>query len=157
MKKLIIAHLNINALRNKFEFLANQIKGKVDLLVVSETDLDESSSQVGFTRPFRLDRNSNRGGMMLFILEYISAKIIFTEVSLIEGFSVEINLRKQKWCICCSYNPNKPNINKHIEALSKSIDLFSSNHENILLMGDFNAGLDDTVLKDFCIYIILQI
>ena len=90
MKKLIIAHLNINALRNKFEFLANQIKGKVDLLVVSETDLDESSSQVGFTRPFRLDRNSNRGGM-LFVLEDISAKIIFTEVSPTEGFSVEIN------------------------------------------------------------------
>ena len=29
-------------------------------------------------------------------------------------------------------------------------DLFSSNYENVLLMGDFNAGLDNAVLKDFC-------
>ena len=58
---------------------------------------------------------------------------------------------KQKWLICCSYNPNKHNISKHIEALSKSIDLFSSNYENALLMGDFNAGLDNAVLKDFAI------
>ena len=87
---------------------------------------------------------------MLFVREDILAKLIFTEVSPIEGFYVEINLRKQKWLICCSYNPNKHNISKHIEALSKSIDLFSSNYENVLLMGDFNAGLDNAVLKDFC-------
>ena len=28
-------------------------------------------------------------------------------------------------------------------------DLFSSNYEYVLLMGDFNAGLDNAVLKDF--------
>ena len=156
MKKLIIAHLNINSLRNKFEFLVDQIKGKVDLLMVSETKLDESFPQgqfkiSGFSRPFRLDRNSIViGRIMLFVREDIPAKLIFTEVSPIEGFYVEINLRKQKWLICCSYNPNKHNISKHIEALSKSIDLFSYYYENVLLTGDFNAGLDNAVLKDFC-------
>ena len=63
---------------------------------------------------------------------------------------MEINLRKQKWLICCSDNPNKPNISKNIGALSKYIDLFSSNYENVLLTGDFNADLDNSVLKDFC-------
>ena len=87
---------------------------------------------------------------MLFVRENILAKLIFTEVSPIEGFYVEINLRKQKWFICCCYNPNKHNISKHIEALNKSIDLFSSNYENVLLMGDFNAGFENAVLKDFC-------
>ena len=66
--------------------------------------------------------------LMLFVREDNPAKLIFTEVSPIEGFYVEINLRKQKWLIFCSYNPNKHNISKHIEVLSKSI----------LLMGDFN-------------------
>ena len=84
-----------------------------------------------------------------FIREDIPAKLIFTEVSPIEGFYVEINLRKQKWLICCSYNPNKHYISKHIEALSKSIHLFPSNYENLPLMGDFNAGLGNAVLKDF--------
>ena len=154
MKKIIIAHLNINSLRNKFEFLIDQIKGNVDLLTVSETKFDESFPQGqfqinGFSRPFRLDRINNGGGIMLFVREDIPAKLIFTEVSPIEGFYVEINLGKQKWLICCSYNPNKHNISKHIEVLSKSIDLFSSNYENLLFIGDFNAGLDNAVLKDF--------
>ena len=154
MKKLIIEHPNINSLRNKFEFLVDQIKGKVDVLIVSETKLNESFPQgqfkiSGFSWPFRLDRNSNGGGIMLFVREDIPAKLIFTEVSPIEGFYVEINLRKQKWLIFWSCNPNKHNISKHIEALS--IDLFSSNYENVLLMGDFNAGLDNAVLKDFAI------
>ena len=62
---------------------------------------------------------------------------------------MESNLKKRKWLICCSYNPNKHNISKHIDTLSESIDLFSFNYENILLMGDFNAYLDNAVLKDF--------
>ena len=43
-KKLIIAHLNTNSLRNKFEFLIFIIKDKVDVLMVSETKLDQSFS-----------------------------------------------------------------------------------------------------------------
>ena len=86
---------------------------------------------------------------MLFVREDIPAKLIFTEVSPIEGFYVEINSRKQKWLICCSYNPNKHNTSKHIQALSKRFNLFSSNQENVILIGDFNAGLNNAVLKDF--------
>ena len=48
LKKLIIAHLNINSLRNKFEFLVDQIKKKVDRLMVSETKLNESFPQGQF-------------------------------------------------------------------------------------------------------------
>ena len=123
--------------------------------MVSENKLDESFPQgqfkiSGFGRPFRLDRNSNGVGIMLFVREEIPAKLIFTEVSPIEGFYVETNLRKQNRLICCSYNPNKHNIRKHIETLSRSIDFFSSNYENVLLTGDFNAGLDNAVLKDLC-------
>ena len=135
MKKLIIAHLNTNSLRNKFEFLADQIKGKVDLLMVSECKIDESFPQgqfkiIGFSRQFRLDRNSNGGGIMLFVCEEVQAKLIVTEIWLIEEFYVEINLRQQKWLIRCSYIPNKRNTSKHTEALSKNIELFSSNYEN---------------------------
>ena len=100
MKKLIIAHLNINSLRNKFEFLVDQIKGKVDLLMVSETKLDESFRQgqfkiSGFSRPLRHDSN-NKGGVILFFREDIPPKVIFTEISPVEGFYVEINFRKEK-------------------------------------------------------------
>ena len=62
---------------------------------------------------------------------------------------MEIHLRKRKWFICCSYNPNKHNISKHIQALSKSIDLFSSNYEYILLMRDNNPSCIDLLLTNF--------
>ena len=60
--KLIIAHLNINSLRNKFEFPISLIKDNIDVLMISETKLDESfpTSQFtinGFSGPFSLDRN----------------------------------------------------------------------------------------------------
>ena len=147
LKKVIIANVNINS-------FVDQIKGKVDLLMVSEMKLDENFSQdqfkiSSFSRAFRPNRNSS-GGVIIWFIRDIPAKLIFSDVLPTEGFYVEINLRKQKWLICCSYNPNKHKISKHIEALSKSIDLFSSNYENFLLMGDFNAGLVSAVLKDFC-------
>ena len=72
-----------------------------------------------------------------------SAKLIFAEIWPIEGFYVEINLRKRKWLILSFYNRKN-------QALSKSIDLSSTSYENFLLMRDFNADLDNAVLKDFC-------
>ena len=69
VKKLIIAHMNMNSLRKKFELLAEFIRGKVDILMVSETKTDESLplgqfKVNGFNAPFRLNRNSNGGGIM---------------------------------------------------------------------------------------------
>ena len=42
VSKLIIAHLNINSLSNKFELLIEFIRGKVDILMISETKVDKS-------------------------------------------------------------------------------------------------------------------
>ena len=42
VNKLIIVHLNINSLRNKFEFLVEFTRGKVEILIISETKIDES-------------------------------------------------------------------------------------------------------------------
>ena len=33
VNKLIFAHLNINSIRNKFEFLAMLVKGEIDILI----------------------------------------------------------------------------------------------------------------------------
>ena len=39
--RIDLAHLNINSLRNKLDLLADQIKGNVDVLAISETKLDD--------------------------------------------------------------------------------------------------------------------
>ena len=48
VNKLILAHLNINSIRNKFEFLAMQVKGKIDILIISGTKIDESFPKGNF-------------------------------------------------------------------------------------------------------------
>ena len=68
--------------------------------MVSETKIDSSfpSAQFhleGYTTPYRLDRNANGGGILLYIREDIPSKLLNTDLS-IEGFFVEIRLRKKK-------------------------------------------------------------
>ena len=38
--RLIIGHLNVNSLRNRFEMLEELIKDKIDIFLTSETKLD---------------------------------------------------------------------------------------------------------------------
>ena len=40
--KLVFVHLNINSVWDKFELLAEQIKGNMDVLMISETKIDDS-------------------------------------------------------------------------------------------------------------------
>ena len=42
LNKLIMAHLNVNSLRNKLEFLKEQIQDNIDILMISETKIDAS-------------------------------------------------------------------------------------------------------------------
>ena len=39
INRLIFGHLNINSLRNKFDLLCEQIKGSIDIFMISETEL----------------------------------------------------------------------------------------------------------------------
>ena len=101
-KKIIIAHLNIISIRNKFDFLTDVVKDKIDILMTSVSKLDNSfpDSQFlieGFGKPFRLDRNRNGGAIMLFIRSDIPAKVISTDKNPFESFHVELNFRKKKW------------------------------------------------------------
>ena len=81
LNRVILAQLNINSIRNKFDLLAEGIKGKVDVLMISETKIDESfpSRQFfieGFTPPYRLDRNCHDSGILVHVREDILSKLI---------------------------------------------------------------------------------
>ena len=57
--KLIMGHLNINSIRNKFDALSVIVRNNVDILMISET---KQFLFHGFIAPYRLDRNSKGGG-----------------------------------------------------------------------------------------------
>ena len=91
LNKLIIAHLNVNSLRNKLEFLKEQIQDNIDILMISETKIDASFPigqflLNGYSTPFRLDRNAHGGGILLYVREDIPSKLLLVEENLIEGF-----------------------------------------------------------------------
>ena len=85
-----------------------------------------------------------------FLYGKIPAKRIASETPPVEDLYVEVKLRKQKWLINCSLNPNKSMISQHMEALGKNMDIYFSTYENFIFFDDFNAGMVHSVLKDFC-------
>ena len=154
MNKLIFGHLNINSLRNKFDLLSEEVKGSIDILMVSETKLDGSFPEgqfliEGFHSPFRFDRNRNGGEIMLYVREDIPAKLLSHDFPCAESFSVEINLYKKKSLIKSSYNPRKNNIENHLDIISRSLHTLSTKYENIVPLGVFNACVDDEALQTF--------
>ena len=66
-----------------------------------------------------------------------------------EAFIFELNFHKKKWLVCCSYNPNKSNIYRHLDTLRESLDLYSAHYENTILIRDFNVNIDDPHMESF--------
>ena len=92
------------------------IKDYVDLLLISETKIDSSFPIAqfhidGYTI-HRCDSDENGGGLLLYVREGVPSALLKTD-SEIEAFYVELTIRKKKWLLCCSYNPNKNFIMKH--------------------------------------------
>ena len=110
----IIGHLNINSIHNKFEMLSMSVVQYVDILVLSETKLDSTFPSIqflinGFSVPHRLDQNNKGNGILLYVRDKIIV-LPLNRYSLpphIEILFFELNLRNQKWLVCCSYNPHK--------------------------------------------------
>ena len=155
LNKLVVAHLNINSLRLKFDSLAQKITGNVDILMISETKLDNSFPEgqfliEGYRKPYGNDRNYHGGGIMLYVRADISSKLLSRELLPMEVFYVEINLHKKKWSLSSSYNPNKNTIKSHIVMLHKGLALYSSKYENFIVLGDFNVGMDSNDMAVFC-------
>ena len=82
---IMVAQINVNSIRNKFDALMTGIQNKVVILLTSETKLDETFptrqfSIEGFTSPYRLNRNRFGGGLLASIREDIPLKLIKTEL-----------------------------------------------------------------------------
>ena len=76
-------------------------------------------------------------------------KLILMRNSTIEVF-LELKLGKKKWPLHCSYNPHRRFISKHLINIGKNLDLLSTKYDNILLLGDSNAEVENNFVKEFC-------
>ena len=155
--KPIIAQININFLEKKFEPLLSLVKDKIDILMISETKLDDTFpfnqfSIEGYSQQFRLDRNCHGGGIIIYVRDHIPCKQIKScgLPGNVEGMFIEITIGKTKWLLVGGYNPQKESISYFLDHISKGIDKNLSSHENFLIMGDFNCPMSEKVMKEFC-------
>ena len=124
-------------------------------MLVAETKIDDSFPQGqfiidGFSAPYRFDCNCLGGGLILFVREDFPSNLLSVEEKPIESFYVELNLRNSKWLVNCSYNPHKNSIGNHLDRISESLDLLSSDYEKMIFLGDFNVTDDEHHMKSFC-------
>ena len=150
----ILAHININSIRNKFDQLVDGAKGNVDILMISETKIHDSFPTMQFHIEgycvFRLDRNEYGGDILVYVREDSPSKLIPMKNCSIETFFIELNLRRKKWLLCCTYNLHRDFISNLVSNTGKNLDLFSANYDHIVLLGDFNAEFQNHFLKEFC-------
>ena len=111
------------------------------MLSYSEKKIDNSFSKgqfliKSFCEPLIIDRN--RGGILFCFRGDIPGKPLSVEPLPTECLFVEINLWL-KWII-----------SNHLQLTRKKLDLYSSNYEHIILVGDFNSKMNDKCMNDFC-------
>ena len=156
VNRLIVGHLNINSIRNKFHPLVKIIKNNIDILVLTETKLDSSFPFIQFDIDgyiqFRLDKKHDAGGIIIYIREDIPCRELKNHLlsNNIEGIFLEINLRKSKWLLFGGYNPVKSNIDTFIQSLELILDHNMQHLEFFLLLGDFNSETSEKSMNDFC-------
>ena len=111
--------------------LSRSVAQYVDILMLSETKLDSTFPSIqflinGFSVPHRLDQNSKGGGILLYVRDKIIV-LPLNRYSLkphTEILLFELNLRKQKWLVCCSYNPHKNLIKEHLQVFTEGIQFY---------------------------------
>ena len=154
--RLIIGNLNINSLSSKFDQLKLLIQGKVGILIITGTKLDDSSPTdqfiiSGYSKLYRLDRNRNGGRIIIYIREDIPSK----QINLlklpddIENIFIEVNLYKTKWLMCGCYHPPNQNDQYFFNNLGSALYKYSQDYERFLLIGDFNAEDTEPCLSEF--------
>ena len=110
--------------------------------MITETKLDDSLPTMQFNiegyYTFRLDRNEYGGGILLYVRDDI------------QSFFIELNLRKEKWLLCCTYYPNCSFISDLLSTAGNNIDILLVNYKNFSLMEDLNVEGHNGFIKELC-------
>ena len=109
------------------------------------SQLCNSKSEGYYT--FRSDWNEYGGCIVLYVRDDIPSKLTPLKNSTVEGFFIELNLRKKKWLLCYTYNLNSSFISDHLNTIGNNIDLLSANYKKFFLTGDLNSKGHNGCLK----------
>ena len=124
--RLIFGQLNINSLRNKFETLKLIVKVNLDILIITESKLDDTFP----TNQFIIH------GVIIYVRDDIPCREMKTHTSTsnLEGIFFEINLKISKWLVFGGYDPHKDNISNFMNQLGPCLDHYMAKYDNFLLL-----------------------
>ena len=160
-KNMIIGHVNINSLRNKYDPIRSILQnGLCDIFTLSETKLDESFSTaqfhiINFTL-HRKDRNAHGGGIITYIRSDLPHRRR-TDLELNYASAFELVVRevqfykKEKWFICSCYK--LPCIKDSVfeRSFSELLNSLQIESPHILIIGDINFDMNkENTLSNLC-------
>ena len=162
-KNVIFAHVNVNSLKNKFEYFKQILSdGMVDVLCCTETKLDSSYSIQLYScndfKCYRRDKTAQSGGMIVFVRSDIphnrATQYEITDTTChIENIVIEFSFKKLQLLLFCVYkNPKVPK-GKFIDCLSKLYETTVENNKESILLGDINIDMrtnENIVDKQIC-------
>ena len=98
-----------------------------------------------------LDRNSNRGGLLIHVREDIPTKLLFSCLlpDDIDGMLIELNFRKSKWLLGGMYHPPSQKDDYFFKCIWRPLDVYNDIYDKFLLVGDFNAEEIEPVISEF--------
>ena len=159
--KFSISELNINSVRNKFEYIKFILnKQLVDIFVLNESKLDSKDdvslfkhqfySTIRFDREDLLNRNTTSddqriknkgGGIMVFIKKTTTfSDVTYSEVA--ELVSIKLKSHdKQIGLIACYRPPHASNEDSFFIELESKFDLLEASCDDVLIVGDLNYDL----------------
>ena len=153
----ILSYLNVNTVCNKFSGLTNLVFEHVNILIVTEAKLYNSPLTAqflmsGFHKTFRLDVTVDSEGLLVYVKGPLLARKLKTyKISFdIQATSFEINLRKEKWLRTgINKPPSRTDSQYTLNILADSLDVYSMQYDNKVVLGDFNLKSNNPITLHF--------
>lgn len=156
-KGLRIGHMNIQGLSNKVDQLKYMLQSdsnRIHMFGISETKLSDYHADSvfeinGYQKPFRKDRTSNGGGLLVYIKDGISCvRRPDLELEMLECIWVEIKpMNSKSFLVAHIYRPPNSTIQWNDlfeESLEKALGL----ELEMYILGDFNRDLLNDHVKN---------
>jgi len=150
-RQLVLGHLNVNSLRNKFIEIREMLKvSEIDILGLSETKLDDSFGQSTFHCPnytaYRQDRDIHGGGIACYVSSALPHRrrddLCVNELNF-QSLVVEVIHQKTKFLVVVLYNPPSTPSNKLPEIFERLCNNVNTDSQTMFLTGDFNVNISN--------------
>ena len=152
-QSITISHVNINSITSRCrldELSIFSSLNDIDVICLSETKLDDQVNPSLFIlnnyhEPLTKHRDRKGGGVAIYVRNNIAVKRLHhLEIDGIEWIWCLIKIKSITLIICSLYLPPKSTTNQHSEFLQKFSECITlaelHSPDNILILGDFNAG-----------------